>query len=284
MIKILSSSKQYSPLLKEIADAPASFFLRGDLPDQNLPTIAIVGTRRLTRYGKQWTEKISLELARAGIVIVSGLARGIDTIAHKAALEAGMPTVAVLGTGIDDKSIFPKQNLQLAHDIIDNGGALLSEYPAGTHGTKYTFPARNRIVAGMSLGTLVMEAPVKSGALITARLALDYNREVMAIPHPLGTWTGEGNNNILRKGAHLIRCAEDVIKILNLEEKLNATPAYVEQNDSEKAILSILTEPLHIDLIIEKAKLPQQDAMTTLTMLELKGVVHNHGDMTFSKQ
>lgn len=284
MTEIHFKNKNYPALLKEIPDAPASFFLRGELPDPALPTVAIVGTRRLTRYGKQWTEKIALELARAGIIIVSGLARGIDTIAHKAALEAGMPTIAVLGTGIDDKTIFPQQNLQLARDIIDNGGAILSEYPAGTHGTKFTFPARNRIVAGMSLGTLVTEAPVKSGALITARLALDYNREVMAIPHPLGTWTGEGNNNILRKGAHLIRSAKDILKVLSLEEMKSSAPSYNGEDESEKKILAILNDSLHIDVIIEKTRLPQQTAMTTLTMLELKGVVRNHGDMTFSKQ
>lgn len=280
--KVSLSETHFPTLLKQIPDKPKHLFIRGQLPDDTLPTVAVVGTRRLTRYGKQWTEKISLELAQAGIIIISGLARGIDTIAHKAALEVGTPTVAVLGTGIDEKSIFPKQNVQLARDIIDSGGCILSEYPQGTHGTKYTFPARNRIVAGMSLGTLVTEAPVKSGALITARLALDYNREVMALPHPLGAWTGEGNNNILRKGAHLIRSADDVLKILNIQSSPFATPTRAGSNQAETSILSVLSETLHIDAIIEKTRLSRQEALTTLTLLELKGIIKNNGEMNFT--
>jgi len=273
---------EYPALLREIPDAPDVLYLRGKLPDIALPTFAIVGTRRLTRYGKEQTEKIARELAQAGIMIVSGLARGIDTLAHAAAVEAGIPTVAVLGTGIDDPTIFPQQNVKLANEIIEKGGCVLSEYPPGTHGTKYTFPARNRIIAGLSIGTLVMEAPIKSGALITARLALDYNREVFAIPHQLGCWTGEGCNSILHQGAHLVREAKDIFDVLGIEPQKSTIENYKPENEMEEKLITCLSaEPMHIDKIIEQTGLRNAEVMTTLSMLELRGIVKNIGEMNF---
>src|SRR3989338_8213560 len=168
-------------LLKEIPDAPMILFTRGNYDWADKPLIAIVGTRKFTSYGEQVAERLATDLARAGYVVVSGLAFGIDSIAHKAALEAGCETLAILGGGIDEASVPPQSHLPLARAGV-NSGALISEYAPGTKPSEGTFPARDRIIAGMTLGTIIIEAPEKSGALITARLALDYNREVFAVP------------------------------------------------------------------------------------------------------
>ncbi|MEK7532120.1 MAG: DNA-processing protein DprA [Patescibacteria group bacterium] len=278
---ITPEDANYPPLLTHITPAPKKLYLRGTLPNPALPTIAIVGTRRLTRYGAEWTARIAADLVRAGVVIVSGLARGIDAIAHTAAVEAGIPTIAVFGTGVDDDSIFPRENFALAHRILDTGGCLVSEYPEGTRGTKFTFPERNRIIAGLSLGVLVTEAPIKSGALITARHALDYNREVFAIPHQLGHFTGEGCNDILRQGAHLVREATEILEILGIEA-LKETRTYTPKNETEAKLLACFSqEPMHIDALIAATGITSADAITALTMLELNGVIKNMGEMKF---
>lgn len=279
---ITSENTEYPPLLKQITPAPKKLYLRGTLPDPARPTVAIVGTRRFTRYGKEWTERIAADLVRAGVVIVSGMARGIDSVAHSVAVAAGAPTIAVLGSGIDDESLYPRENFGLAHSILDTGGCLVSEYPEGTLGTRYTFPERNRIIAGLSLGTLVTEAPIKSGALITARHALDYNREVFAIPHPLGYFTGEGCNDLLSQGAHFVRSAQDILEILEIAAP-EETRGYVPQNETETKLLAALSrEPMHIDALIAETGIASADAVTALTMLELKSVVKNMGEMRFA--
>lgn len=279
---ITQADLAYPSILKTITPAPQKLYIRGTLPDPARPTIAIVGTRRFTKYGKEWTERIAANLVRAGVIIVSGLARGIDTTAHLSAVEAGVPTIAVLGSGIDDESIYPRQNVDLAHRILDTGGCLVSEYPEGTEGTYYTFPERNRIIAGLSLGVLVTEAPIKSGALITARHALDYNREVFAIPHPLGYFTGEGCNELLSQGAHFVQSARDILEVLEIPV-LEETRGYTPQNETEAKLLAALArEPMHIDALIAVTGISSTDAITTLTILELKGVVKNIGEMIFT--
>lgn len=279
---ITSEDAEYPPLLTHITPAPKKLYLRGALPNPARPTVAIVGTRRFTRYGKEWTERIAADLVRAGVIIVSGMARGIDATAHTQAVAAGVPTIAVLGSGIDDESLYPRQNLELAHQILDTGGCLVSEYPEGTIGTRYTFPERNRIIAGLSLGTLVTEAPIKSGALITARHALDYNREVFAIPHPLGYFTGEGCNDLLSHGAHFVQSARDILEVLGIQMP-DEPHGYTPQNETEAKLLAALArEPMHIDALITATGIASADAVTALTMLELKGVVRNTGEMTFT--
>ena len=279
---ILITDTRYPTLLREITPTPKKLYIRGVLPDPARPTVAIVGTRRFTRYGKEWTERIAADLVRAGVIIVSGLARGIDATAHLVAVEARVPTIAVLGSGIDDESLYPRQNLGLAHQILDTGGCLVSEYPEGTLGTPYTFPERNRIIAGLSLGTLVTEAPIKSGALITARHALDYNREVFAIPHPLGYFTGEGCNELLSQGAHFVQSARDILEILDIPVP-EASHGFAPQNETETRILAALSrEPMHIDALIATTGVTSTDVVTTLTMLELKGAVKNLGEMRFA--
>jgi len=274
----------YPRLLAEINDPPHTLFVRGNLPKDKLPTLAVVGTRHCTGYGRQICRELVEILAGQGMVIVSGLALGIDGIAHESALKANGITVAVLGSGINKGNIYPPSHQALAEKIIEQGGAVISEYPPGFLPTLYSFPARNRIIAGLSLGTLIIEAPEESGALITARCALDYNREVMALPHPITSTAGIGGNNLIKMGAKLINKAEDINEALNLQniketvhnrEILPDTPA-------EAAILEQLgEEPKHIDEIIKTTGLDSPTVNSTLTMMEMKGMIKNLGGMTY---
>lgn len=276
--------KGYPELLAQITDPPHTLFIRGSLPKHDLPSIAIVGTRHHTNYGRQITEELAYELARQGLGIVSGLALGIDGIAHEAALKAQGITVAVLGSGIDRATVYPASHQNLSERIIFQGGAIISEYPPGFRPTIYSFPARNRIVAGLTLGTLIIEAPQESGALITARCALDYNREVMALPHPITSAAGEGANKLIQRGAALITCAQDVMDVLNLKniKELIDNRSTLPATPTEATILQTLSkEPIHIDEIIKKTNLGSGVTMSTLTLMEMKGRVKNMGGMMY---
>ena len=274
----------YPELLSHISDPPHTLFIRGSLPKHDLPSIAIVGTRHHTTYGKQVTEDLSYELARKGLGIVSGLALGIDGIAHEAALKAQGITIAVLGSGIDRTTVYPASHQNLAERIIFQGGAIISEYPPGFRPTTYSFPARNRIVAGLTLGTLVTEAPLESGALITTRCALDYNREVMAVPHPITSEAGQGANKLIQRGAALITCAEDVLEVLNIKniKELIDNRSTLPATPTEATILQTLSkEPVHIDVIIKLTGLSSAIVMSTMTLMEMKGRVRNTGGMMY---
>ena len=273
----------YPELLKEINDPPHTLFIRGQIP-AHCPTLGVVGTRRLTAYGKLACEEIVAPLAAQNVAIISGLAFGIDAVAHQTTLNNNGKTVAVLGGGVDKKTVAPGANQFLAEQIIAKGGAVISEYPPGFAPTNYTFPARNRIIAGLSLGTLVIEAPETSGALITAKCALDYNREVFAVPHPLTSPTGIGPNNLIKMGARLVTSAADIMETLNLKDlgiminnrqTLPATPM-------EEKILTLLNkEPMHIDLIIKSTGLTSPTVNSALTLMEMKGKVRNMGGMNY---
>ncbi len=274
----------YPVLLKEINDPPYVLFLRGKLPNQSLPAIGVVGTRKFTNYGKLVCQEIVAPLANQGIAIISGLALGIDSIAHQTVVDNKGITVAVLGGGVDKKTVAPATNQKLSEQIIATGGAVVSEYPPGFLPTQYSFPARNRIIAGLSLGTLVIEAPITSGALITARCALDYNREVFAIPHPINSPTGAGPNNLIKMGAKLVTQATDIIEslslaglgdIINNKQLLPSTP-------TEAKILSCLSkEPQHIDTIIKSTGLDSPTANSALVLMEMKGKIRNLGGMNY---
>ena len=274
----------YPALLKEINDPPYVLFFRGKLPNSGSPALGVVGTRKFTAYGKFACQEITAPLVGQGVIIVSGLALGIDGIAHQTAVDNGGITVAVLGGGVDKKTVAPAYNQQLAEQIIAGGGVLISEYPPGFAPTQYSFPARNRIIAGLSLGTLVIEASETSGALITARCALDYNRDVFAIPHPLNSPTGIGPNNLIKMGAKLITDASDIIEslsltglgeIINNKQILPSTP-------TEAKILSFLSkEPQHIDLIIKTSGLDSPTVNSALILMEMKGKVRNLGGMNY---
>ncbi len=274
----------YPRLLGEIADPPHTLFIRGKLPPSEQPTVAIVGTRKCTGYGRQMAEDFAAALVGQGIAVVSGLALGIDGIAHEAALRTGGTTIAVLGSGVDRRHIYPAAHQRLAEEIITHGGAVISEYPPGFLPTQYSFPARNRIIAGLSLGTLIIEAPAESGALITAKCALDYNREVFAVPHPVTSSLGVGGNNLIKMGAILVSTVEDIMNALQLKnikeiiannQTLPATP------NEAKIIPHLSKEPCHIDALIKLSGLESGIVTGALTMMEMKGRVRNVGGMMY---
>lgn len=275
--KISLEDDNYPKILKEIHDPPKALYVKGGFSSKDEIAIGIVGTRNYTSYGKQVTENIAGDLAKTGITIVSGLAKGIDTWAHKAALERNGRTIAVLGSAVDSKSVYPSCNRKLADKITENG-AVISEYPQEVKSERWFFAQRNRIISGLSLGILVVEAPEKSGALITAACALEQNREVFAIPGSIYSKNSIGTNKLIQMGAKLVTKANDILEELNLplieEEKKSFKP----KTKQEEILLNILTkEPIHIDEITKKSKLDTRLVSSTLIMLELKGIVKNTG-------
>lgn len=276
--------KGYSKLLKEIKNPPEVLYYKGEILPRagsrgllNENCFAIVGTRRFSSYGKQIALEIASDLAEAGLTIVSGLAPGIDTFCHLAALEKGGRTIAVLGTGLDEKIIYPQSNLKLAQKIIERGGLLISEYPSGTRGTQFTFPQRNRIISGLSLGTLVIEAKEKSGALITANNAFLQNRKVFAIPGPIHSSNSRGCHALIKKGAKLVDNVNDILEELSLPAK-EKSKMIVGQTKEESLVLeSLKEESLYIDKIIEKTNLSAATVSSILATLEIKGKIRNLG-------
>lgn len=285
MEKISIEDKKYPELLRKIKNPPKVLYYEGKIEPKEM-CLAIVGTRRFSSYGKQTALEIAGDIADYGLTIVSGLAPGIDTFAHLAAVERKKRTIAVLGTGLDEKSIYPKENINLARKIVELGGCLISEYPPGTRGSKITFPQRNRIVSGLSLGVFVVEAKIRSGSLITAREALSQNRKVFALPGSIYSLNSQGTNSLIKKGAKLVETAEDILQELNLPaEALPCQQAGLPLKNyigslapEEKLIIEALAEEaLHIDKIIEKTKLSAADAAGALTVLEIKNRVRNLG-------
>lgn len=269
---------EYPAQLKEISSPPLILYYKGELPKQSEQLIAVVGTRKPTFYGRQATLGLTKELARAGLTIVSGLALGADTFAHQAALEEGAKTIAILGNGLD--TIHPTSNINLAKRILEQGGCVISEFPPGTPPLKQNFPARNRIIAGLSLGVLIAEASEKSGTLITANHALDQNREVFAVPGNIYSPNSSGTNNLLKMGAHVVTSAADILNILNLNTGNNALSNIEIKGDSEteEIILSLLShEPTPVDELIKSSKLNTSEINSTLTIMEMKGKISNTG-------
>jgi DNA processing protein len=224
-----------------------------------------------------------LDVARAGFTIVSGLATGIDTLAHKSALEAGAKTVAVLGTGIDDQTLYPQLNLPLARNIVEKNGAVISEYAPGTHGTKFSFPQRNRIISGLSKGVLVVEADYISGAIITAKCALEQNRDVFAVPGGIFAKTSEGTNDLIKRGAKLVACADDILEEYDIKFKSQKAKVKIKgDNPEEEKILAVLTsEPLTADGIIRKTGMDAPQVNATLMIMELGKKIKNLGGGKF---
>jgi len=276
--KITLQDKNYPAILKEIHNPPKELYIKGEIINQDKVAIGVVGTRKYTQYGKQACLDIAGKLARLGITIVSGLAKGIDTWAHQAALEQGGRTIAVLGSGLDKKSFYPSSNYSLSEKICQQG-AMISEYPPGTRGTQFTFPQRNRIISGLSLGVVVIEAPEESGALITATLALEQNREVFAIPGSIYEKNTQGTNQLIKMGAKLVTDVEDILDELNLSHLLTIEKKKIKpENNEEEIILSILSaQPIHIDEIIKNSELPASTVNSVLMILELKKAVRNLG-------
>lgn len=280
--------EEYPALLKEIPDSPFIIYMKGDLECLKMPLVAIVGSRKLTNYGSRVARGFAKELARNGVCIVSGLAFGVDAAAHNGALDAKGKTIAVLGNSLDAESIYPRTNFNLSEEILRSGGLLISEFPIKTSPNNWTFPSRNRIMAGMSLGTLVVEAAEKSGSLITANLALDYNRDVYAVPGEIFSPQSEGTNSLIKSArAKLVTSSQDILQELKIEsatkyvEKV-ASEAVLSLTDEEKKVYSALShEALHVDRIIKLTKLETSAIGATLAMLEIKGVVKNVGGQNY---
>jgi DNA processing protein len=252
-------------------------YFRGELLPTDDRSVAIVGTRRATPYGRQAAERIAAELAQAGVTVVSGLARGVDGAAHRAALEAGGRTIAVLGSGPD--VIYPAEHRRLAEQISESG-AILSELPLGSKPDAQNFPARNRIVSGMTLGTLIIEAPLRSGALITATFAADQGREVFVVPGSIFAQTAEGTNALLRDGARLVRDGADILEDLGLGGATISVQmqSQLSLDENERRLLATLgKEVRHIDELAEAADLPTGAVSALMLTMELKGLVRNHG-------
>ncbi|MDD4901239.1 MAG: DNA-processing protein DprA [Patescibacteria group bacterium] len=284
-LKVLTiDDPSYPKLLKQIYDPPWLLYYRGQLEAFSDFALAVVGTRKVTVYGQQVTEKITKELVANNLTIVSGLALGIDTLAHLAAVDAGGRTIAVLGSGLDQQSIYPWQNRYLAAKIQDHGGIVISEYPPGAMPLKQNFPQRNRLISGLSLGTLVIEAGEKSGAVITAMHALDQNREVFAIPGNIYSPYSAGTNSLIKMGAKLIAGAKDIIESLNLADAVAYTESkkIIPDSAEEELILAGLNyEPVHVDELARLTKLNASVINSTLTIMEMKGQVKNLGGMKY---
>jgi len=281
-IKTVSiNEEKYPKVLKEIKNAPEVLYYRGELkPKENC--FAVVGTRMCSSYGKEVALEIAADLTDAGLTIVSGLAPGIDTFCHTAVVEKNKRTIAVLGTGLDEKSIYPQSNLKLAEKILENGGCLISEYPPETPGSKFSFPQRNRIISGLSLGVLVIEAKQKSGALITAKWARKQQRKVFAIPGPIHSLNSKGCHWLIKHGAKLVENANDILEELNLPSS-NVGKSIEGKDEEQNLILNILKEnALDIEKIIERTKLPAQKISSTLAILEIEGKVKNLGGNTYA--
>ncbi|MBD3330166.1 DNA-protecting protein DprA [Candidatus Peregrinibacteria bacterium] len=277
MIEI--SSELYPNLLKNIYDPPHRLFYRGNLDLLNKSAISIVGTRSYSEYGKSVCKKIIEELSILDIVIVSGLAIGIDAIAHSEALKNGLPTIAVLGSGINN--IYPVANAGLA-EKISNRGLIISEYPGSTEAQKYHFPKRNRIVSGLSIATLVIEAPLKSGALITARMALEQGREVFVVPGDIEKKNSEGILDLLQKGgAYPIKSGREIIELLNLvpakKPKLTEVSPLLKLNNLEKLVIASISafRKTSISQVLKKTGLSIEQILSILSILEVKGLIRN---------
>jgi DNA processing protein len=278
---ITCNSPAYPQRLKEIHDYPPLIYIRGDIKPEDECCLAVVGTRRATVYGRQVTEEIVTDLAKNNITIVSGLAKGIDSIAHRVALEANGRTIAIFASGLD--IVYPAENAGLARDIMERG-ALVSEYPLGTRPKADNFPRRNRIMSGISLGVLVIEAGEKSGALITAEQALQQNREVFAVPGSILSPASKGTNSLLQQGAKLVRNHVDILEELNLAmvtQQLEMKELLPTDETEVLLLKQLSSEPAHIDEICRQSGLTASMVSSTLAMMELKGMVKQVGAMNY---
>jgi DNA processing protein len=278
---VTCDSPAYPSRLREIYDYPPVLYIRGDLLSEDECCLAVVGTRRATVYGRQVTEEIVADLARNGVTIVSGLARGVDSIAHRTALESGARTMAVFACGLD--IVYPAENAKLAREIMEHG-ALISEYPIGTKPKADNFPRRNRIMSGLSLGVLVIEAGESSGALITANQALDQNREVFAVPGSIMSPASRGTNRLIQEGAKLVTNYIDILEELNLtimSQQLEMKELLPVDETESLLLMQLSREPIHIDDICRRSGLAAALVGSTLTMMELKGLVKQVGAMNY---
>ncbi len=275
-------SEDYPPYLREIANPPPLIYVNGEIREEDRWAVAVVGTRRLTAYGRQATQDLVAGLVHNKVTIVSGLARGIDSIAHKTAIEMGGRTIAVLGSGLN--RIYPAEHRSLAAQIVGGRGAVVSEYALDVKPEARNFPPRNRVISGLSMGTLIIEAGERSGASITAGFALEQDREVFAVPGNITSPASRGTNRLIQQGAKLVRRIDDILEELNLTMVPEQTAIQQIMPDSaeEALLLSHLThQPVHIDHLTREAGLPSAQVSSTLTLMELKGMVRQVGGMNY---
>ena len=273
--------EDYPNCLKEIDQPPPVLYIRGTLAAEDKWAVAVVGTRRVSSYGRQVTEELATYLANNGMTVVSGLARGVDAISHQSALKAGGRTIGVLGCGVDQ--IYPPEHAQLAGKMIENG-AILSDYAPGTPPDAANFPPRNRLISGLCMATVVVEAGETSGALITAQFAVDQGREVFAVPGNILAPQSKGTNRLISQGAHPLLSPRDVLEVLNLTRvpEQREVRKILPGNELEAKLLSVLShEPLHMDDICNQTSLPIERVSATLVMMELKGLVRQVGGLHY---
>jgi len=262
--------------LHEIPQPPKELYIQGDFPDEDLTFLCVVGSRKFTTYGKDVCEKLINGLRGYPVAIVSGLAMGIDTIAHKTAMAAKLRTIVFPGSGLDKKVIFPQVNVPLVKNILDAGGCLISEFVPDTKAAYWTFPMRNRLMAGISKAVLVIEAEEKSGTLITARLATEYNKDVLAVPGSIYSPNSIGTNRLIRQGATPITSVEDLLDALGFKtEKDEATQQklFADLSPEEMKIIEILREPMPRDELIRELNMSVAEANTLLTVMEIKKLI-----------
>lgn len=275
----------YPKLLKQIYDPPIVLYYKGEILPQDEKAIAVVGTRKMTGYGKVVTDQFTQGLVAAGLTIVSGLARGVDAQAHKSAIDALGRTLAVLGGGLSQ--IYPPENRQLAQNIVEGHGALISEFPPDYPSMPGNFPARNRIISGLSLAVLVTEAAEDSGSLITARLALEQGREVFAIPGPITSSLSKGPIDLIKEGARVVSEPLEIMDELGIDKvksEKGKVKSLEDLSDEEKRVLEILgNESLHIDDICRNLKLSASEVSAALLKMEIRGMVQNLGGGTYCK-
>ncbi len=279
---ITLEDQDYPEHLKKIFDPPPIIYIKGHALQQHELIIAVVGSRRASTYGRTVTEKLCGELAVKGVTVVSGMARGIDSAAHRGALKAGGRTIAVLGCGVN--VIYPPENDRLYHEIVEKG-VVISEFPMSAKPDRGNFPARNRIISGMSLGTVIVEAGIRSGALITADMALEQGRDVFAVPGNITSASSKGTNRLIKQGANLVEHADDVLNALSLEISrelqgmqqefsFKPEPSLPPLTQDEQRVLALISvQPIHIDEIIVRSQLPSGTVSATLMMLEMKNVI-----------
>lgn len=277
-MKIKKLPKQQFPkALLEIPQPPADLWIIGDLPtDENLIYLCVVGSRKFTSYGREACEKIIAGLKGYSIVIVSGFAMGIDTIAHKKAMQVGLRTIVFPGSGLSAEAMYPKTNVRLMDEIVESGGCLISEFEPDFKATQWSFPMRNRLMAGISKAVLIIEAEEKSGTLITARLTTEYNRDLLAVPGPIFSSNSKGTNRLLRQGATPVTCSEDVLEALGFEipkDEEKQRRLFADLSPEEKKITDLLREPMPRDELIRAMKMPIPTSNALLSVMEIKGLI-----------
>ena len=274
-IKKLAKNK-FPKALLEIPQPPQELWIIGELPPKNLIYLCVVGSRKFTSYGREACEKIIAGLKGYPIVIVSGFAMGIDTIAHKKAMQAGLRTMVFPGSGLSDEAMYPKTNVRMMEEVVESGGCLISEFEPDFKATQWSFPMRNRLMAGISKAVLIVEAEEKSGTLITARLTTEYNRDLLVVPGSIFSTNSKGVNKLLRQGATPVTSAEDVLEALGFEKEKGEEKQkklFEDLSKEEKMVVDLLREPVPRDDLIRAMKLPIPTANAILSVMEIKEII-----------